>query len=282
MEEYNKNVSSMEVDSTRSCKSLLLISNGNKSDTNDWNDSFPYTLGNEPQKVVEKHEVKIPEQQNTVSSDFEDDSELGIYDQMGTIKKSLSAATKNTNLFIRETKKDPLYQETFFIQKNNPSSNPLVKSNQIKIPSTSVVNMPKTTTSKHLQPKSSTNTEIGHNESFFKPNHHFSMFRINDFSNVSRIKKYIPHTVSSKYVMEGNSNTIVQNGKVQINTICPQKLNASSSQLLSNSEYLKQLDSSALSYGRVLLVDRNGWYKLRFEIDFFFINFILFVSIQLK
>lgn len=247
MEEHDKYISVMEVDLTGDCEPLQLISNRNISETND---SLPHPLGNEPRKVVEKHEIKIPEQQTTVSSDFEDDSEIIKYDQMGQIKKTLSAATKNTNLFIRQTKKKNLDPKTFFIPKNNPSSNPLVKSNQIKIPSTSAVNMPTTTTSKHLQPNSSTNTEIGHNKSFLKPNHH-------DFSNVSRIKKYIPHTVSSKDVMEDNSNTIVQKDKVQINTNYLQKLNASSSQLSSNSEYLKQSDSSSLSYGRVQEVD-NG------------------------
>jgi len=64
--------------------------------------------------------------------------------------------------------------------------------------------------------------------------------------------------------MEDNSNTIVQNDEVKINTNCPEKLDASSSQLPSNSEYLKQSDSSSLSYGQVRWENRNGWYKLRF------------------
>lgn len=249
MKKYDAYITVMEVNPSENCKSLLFNGSDDISVTNHQNKYFPSSLRNEPQMGVVKHKIRKLEPQNTVS----DDSEIKIYGQRGQIKTIIiSAATKNTNLLTRRTENDSLNVETFSFPKNYSSSSPLVKSNQIKILSTATVTMPKTKTT-YSQLKLSNNTEIGQNNSY-------NMLRVGDFSNASKIKKYIPHTITSRDLMENDSNTFVQNEEFKKVTNCPKKLNTSSCQLSSNSESIEKSESSLLSYRQGQWASKNGWY----------------------
>jgi len=121
--EYDAHITFMQVGSSGNDGSLLFSGYDNKSVTNDQNNSFPSSLDNEPQMVIEEHKIKQLRQQNTVSDDLEDDSKIEIYDQIGQIKKNIvSVATENTNLLTRRTENDSLNVKTFSIQKNNSRS----------------------------------------------------------------------------------------------------------------------------------------------------------------
>jgi len=108
MEECDEHITDMEVDSTGGCKSLLFTGYCDIiSETKDQNDSFPYSLYNEPQRGVKKHGINIPEQQ-TVSDDLEHDSEIEIYDEMGQIKKNIVSAARKIPTYILDKQKEIL------------------------------------------------------------------------------------------------------------------------------------------------------------------------------
>lgn len=149
--------------------------------------------------------IDIPEQTTTVIDDSEDDSDsdVEIFEPLVQLKKNnVSGPTKNTNLFTRQKENNSLNVKKFFIPKHDASLvkfNPSVKSNQFKIASTATVNRPKTTTT-HLQPESSDNTEIVHKKSFLKPK---QQLRITS-SKESKSEVYlVPHNGMNYMISKG-------------------------------------------------------------------------------
>jgi len=209
MEKSDENIETiMDVDSFEDHGSLLYTGYDNTSETNFQCDLSQYSLDNESVMVIddddddddslsdisnseiidEKNElnvptsIKMPEQKNIVSDDFEDDSEddseddfvddsdTEIYEETVSINKNfLSAATKNTNVITKQKENDSLNVKKLFIPKNDSSiskSNPLLKSNQIKLASKAATNRPKTTTM-NLQPESSSKNKFSQ-KGFYK------------------------------------------------------------------------------------------------------------------
>lgn len=86
-----------------------------------------------------------------------------------------------------------------------------------------------------------------------------------DLINASKNKKYIPHKVARKDLIEKNSNIFVPNGEAKININCHQNTSASSCQLSSNTESsLKQSDGSSSNFGQVQWAGRNYYLKFIF------------------
>jgi hypothetical protein len=201
MEKSDENIETiMDVDSFEDHGPLLYSGYDNTSETNFQCDLSQYSLDNESVMIIddddddddslsdisnseiidEKNElnvptsIKMPEQKNIVCDDFEDDSEddfvddsdIEIYEETLSInKKILSAATKNTNVITKQKENDSLNVKKL---KNSSiaKSNPLLKSNQIKLASEAATNRLKTTTM-NLQPESSSKNKFSQ-KGFYK------------------------------------------------------------------------------------------------------------------
>lgn len=225
MEESDENIETI-MDSFEDCDSLL-YSGYDTGETNFQCNLSRYSSHNESLMVIEDDDddslsdisssgiidlrnelnsptsINIPEQTTTVIDDSEDDSDVEIFEPLARLKKNnVSGAIKNTNLFTRQKENNSLNVKKFFMPKHNASlvkSNPSVKSNQFKIASIATVNRPKTTTT-HLQPESSGNTEIVHKKSFLKPK---QQLRITS-SKESKSEVYlVPHNGMNYMISKG-------------------------------------------------------------------------------
>ncbi|XP_029345307.1 uncharacterized protein LOC100164434 isoform X2 [Acyrthosiphon pisum] len=217
MEESDENIETiMDVDSFEDCDSLLYSGYDDTDETNFQCHSPRYSSHNESLMVIEDDDslsdiscsgniddkstsIKIPEEKIIVSDDS--DSDVEIFKPLGQFKKNIvSGATKNTNLFTRQKENNSSNAKKFF---NHNASlvkfNPSIKSNQFKLASTATVNRPKTTTT-HLQPESSGNTEIGLNKSLLRPKQQLKITS----SNESKSEVYlVPHNGMNYMISKG-------------------------------------------------------------------------------
>lgn len=225
MEESDENIETiMDVDSSEDCDTLLCSGYDDTGETNLQCNLPQYTSHNESLMVIEDDDslsdiscsgnidvrdelnketsIEIPEQEIIVSDDLDDsDSDIEIFEPLVQLKKNIvSGATKNTNLFTRQKENNSLNVKKVF--KHNASLvkfNPSVKSNQFKIASTATVHRPKTTTT-HLQPESSANTEIGLNKSFSRPKQQLKITS----SNEKKSEVYlVPHNGINYMISKG-------------------------------------------------------------------------------
>lgn len=231
MEESDENIETIsDDDSSEDCNSLLFSGYEEINETNFQYDLPRYSLEDEALMVIdddslslssnssseiinvrkqlnEPTSITILEEQIIVS----DDSDIEIYDQMVPIKKNIvSAATKNTNLFTSQKENNSLNSKKIFISNNNTSTvklNPLVKSNQTKIASsTTSVNKSKPTFIQ-LQPESSLNTKYPLNDkSVLKPKPQLKITS----SNESKSEVYIVPCNGINYMISKKQNPVLK------------------------------------------------------------------------